>query len=108
MSKPQSPLAVLKNMTRDQRIVICYRSGDYTQQTIADAFDISRARVQQVLKKAGVTAKDNPKTPHGELYSFIGCHVLKTVKKNFEAIATRRKLSVSALARELINAEVER
>lgn len=98
--------ALRKNLTRDQQIVICYRAGN-SQQDIADAFDLSRARVNQILKAAGCSAVDNPKTPKGDLYAFIGSNVRTSIKNAFVKEAERRKMSVSALTALLIENELK-
>lgn len=98
-------IALRKNLTRDQQIVICYRAGN-SQQEIASAFSLTRSRVNQILKAMGCSRQDNPKTLRRDLYAFIGVNVRISIKKAFEQEAARRKMSVSALSAKLIEDEL--
>lgn len=100
--KPELPF-FMRPMTRDQEIVVCYRAGN-SQHKIAETFGLTRGRVQQILKAAGITAADNPNTPDGDRRAFIGCHVTPHMREAFEIEAKRRGRSMSGIAAELIEA----
>lgn len=98
---------ITANLSRNDQIVICYRANN-TQQEIADAFGISRARVQQVLKRRGITKADSTRTPRGQLFKMIAAHVHKSVKKRFKQEADKRGLSESSYSAQLIMSELAR
>jgi len=90
---------MLDNRTRDALIVKRYKAGE-TQELLAIAFHISRARVQQILKKHGVGFKDSPNRRN--LYAFAGTHLTKDVKAQLTAEAKRSGKSISKLLSEAI------
>lgn len=100
------PLRALKRtMTRDQQIIICYRAGN-TITEIAAAFEITKQRVDQILKNAGVSKNDNPKTRNQHLYAFIGANVPIDVKEEIVAEVKRRKQSISSYLLHLIKEDL--
>lgn len=106
MSK-RHPVRELENLTRNQQIVLCYRAGN-SQEAIGRAFKLSHARINQILKAAGVSSADSPKRPRGDLFAFIGTNCTTDLKEAFVREARRRKTSVSALSAQLMEDELRR
>lgn len=97
-----NPLKALRQgLTRDQQIVLCYKASN-TIDEIAAAFQLTKQRVDQILKANGCTRQDNPKTRNRELYAFIGANVPKDVKEALVKEAKRKKKSISAYLLRLI------
>lgn len=96
-----------QNLTRNQQIIICYRASN-TQQEIADAFGITRARVQQILKRHGITKKDSARTPRGRLFAAVTGHVSKAAKVDFVAACVAANMSESKYCAQLIMTELRR
>jgi hypothetical protein len=98
----QNPLAQLRaSMTRDQQIALCYRAGR-TIYAIASAFDVTPMRVNQILKKQGITRDDNPKTRNKQLYAFVGANIEQHVKDALVIVAKKKHMSISAYIKKLI------
>jgi len=98
----KNPLQALRRgLTRDQQIALCYRAGN-TITEIADAFQMTKQRVHQILKAAGISKDDNPKTRNQQLYAFIGANVPVDVKEAIEKAARRQHKSLSAYLLRLI------
>jgi predicted DNA-binding protein YlxM (UPF0122 family) len=97
-----NPLAQLRSsLTRDQQIVLCYKAGN-TITEIAEAFQLTKQRVDQVLKKAGCSKQDNPKTRNQQLYAFVGANIPQELKDELTEAARRKKMSISAYIAKLI------
>lgn len=96
------PLAALRaSLTREQQIALCYRAGN-TITEIATAFEVTKQRVYQILRKQGVTRDENPVTRNKNLYAFVGAHITKELKADLEHMAEIKHLSVSAYIAQLI------
>lgn len=105
-SKTLNPLKELRRaMTRDQQICICYRAGN-TVPDIAEAFQLSKQRVQQILQASHITRQENPRTRNKQLYAFIGANVTQDVKDAIVKEARRRKMSISAWVSRIIQDEL--
>lgn len=105
-SKTLNPLQELKRgLTRDQQIVICYRAGN-TVPDIAEAFQLTKQRIQQILQAHHVTKQDNPKTRNRQLYAFIGSNVTVELKEKIIKETRRRKMSISQWVSRLIQDEL--
>lgn len=94
---------------RNEHMVRLYLAGT-TQQIIADRFNLTEARVGQILRKMGVTKNDRKKPPVSNRTAFVGVHLTPEVKRAVKIAADSEdpKLSVSAFIARTLRAELER
>lgn len=88
-------MLALKNMTQDAQIMLLYKQG-HTIIDIAALFKLTKQAIHQLLKRRGLTRKDNPVTRNKKLYAFIGANVTQQVKDLAVRAAARKGMSLSA------------
>ncbi len=94
----------MDNSARDIEIARRYRAGD-THEELAQRHQLTRIRIVQILKKAGITfAKDSPRAPRGDRYAYVGVNLTKALKAQLKERAARDKKSMSRFIEELIEA----
>lgn len=94
-------------MTNEQRVQMLRRNAEicthhqagHTLEECAKRFDLSRARVQQILKKAGIW---RPRVK-GPRTKFLGVTVNERTKEALRARAEREGKSVSQLASDALD-----
>ncbi len=94
-------------MSTERNAEICqmYVAGS-TLQICADKYAISRERVRQILRKAGVFKRDRAveKSDRGE---FIGINVTESTKTAVKALADERGVSVSRMTSDMLDEMVK-
>lgn len=76
---------------------------NHTLQEIADCVELTKSRVQQIIKGMKI---ERPATPEEEnTQAFIGVLVNRGVKQSLVDEAKRRNMSISALVRERLERE---
>lgn len=115
--KPKRPTHTKRTREkyRNEDIVKRYVAGTATQESLADEYDISRLRVWQILRRAGVvgTANGKPRQTHNSMgnktgrTAFIGGYVHPNVKTAIEELAVDDN-SVSSLISEFVIEGLER
>lgn len=89
----------MHNVARDFSICAQYKAGK-TLQRIADAFDLSKARVWQIVKKGELTKNDRKKADVRD--EFLGVNLSEPVKMALRAETERRGVSMSEFTSELL------
>lgn len=95
--------------TRNDFICDLYKNG-HTQDDIAAKFEISQIRVGQILRRAGLSKGDRPKTIDPFIRdAYVGVFVSRPVKAALkEAAKHDGKKSVSSFLCELIENDLKR
>lgn len=89
------------NPERDADIVQRYKAGE-KQEQLAASFHLTRGRIQQILKAAGVTYKDSPRAPRGDRYGFVGANITTPMKEKLRDKAKRSGKSMSRVLEETL------
>lgn len=86
---------------RDTQIAEAYVAGS-TLQELADQHKVTRSRIQQILRKAGITKLDRH-TEEAPPDIFLGVNVPEEVKEALRVEARLKGVSMSALTSETIS-----
>lgn len=91
----------------DRNTAICamYVAGS-TLQVCAEKYAISRERVRQILRKAGVFKRDRM-VEKSDREAFIGVNVSETTKTAVKALADERGISVSRMTSDMLDEMVK-
>jgi hypothetical protein len=94
---------ITKQQHKDRNLLICslYAEGQ-TQEAIGERFQLSKARVGQILFKAGLVPEDRIIANGARRSESLSVKLSKTVKAALAAEASRVGTKSSALAAELI------
>lgn len=90
---------------RDEKICEGYKQGQ-TQEELADRFELSKARVGQILKKAGLTPQDRPEKPPSDRTTFTGVNLSPRVKSALKEEVQRQDSNMSAWIADLVQKEL--
>jgi hypothetical protein len=91
--------------TRDVQICQQYVSGNNTQQELATAFQLTKSRIQQILREHGFTMKDRLKRRSRS--AFTGVHLSQGVKEALRGEAVRTGTSMSSIVSNLVVDELK-
>jgi hypothetical protein len=92
---------MVKNTERDAQIVDRYKKG-HTQAQLASFFGVTRTRINQILRKAGVSYNDSPRKVRGDRYGFVGSNITKEMKRRLQDESRRTGKSMSRLLEDAL------
>jgi len=85
---------------RDAEICRLYVTEEKTLRAIGKQFKLTRERVRQILKQAGIDKNSRSLTMREE---FLGVNLTEDVKEALRTEAERRKVSMSSLTSEMLS-----
>lgn len=94
-----------RNPERDDEIVQRYKAGA-TQHELSLAYHLTRGRIQQILATYGVTRRDNPNAPRGDLSEYVGVYVTPKAKDFLRRRASTEQKSISSVANTMIESQI--
>jgi len=80
---------------RNAAIIARYRGGGVSHDQIAIEFNITRTRVQEILKRAGVPRQVLPPKPKTGRTEFIGAYVHPNIKDALDQVSPNRSETIS-------------
>jgi transcriptional regulator with XRE-family HTH domain len=94
-------------ISRNEQICVLYREG-LTQEELAEQFEVTKVRIGQILKKAGLTKEDRPDmTITSNRTKFTGIHLTEAAKLAVKEEAKREGISMSAFIAALVLKELK-
>lgn len=82
----------MTDITRDEAICQLYREG-CTLADIGQRYDLSKARVQQIIRAHGLTKADRAERPGDGREEFLGVHVTSDTKARLRRKAGKKSMS---------------